>query len=313
MMANPAIFIVEDEAIVANDIRETLKSLGYEVTGIAKSGEVALEKVKDLRPDLILMDIHLATKMDGVETAGKIHALYGTPVIYLTAYADKALLDRAKVTEPYGYVIKPYDERELHSVIEMALYKHRIEREIKKRDDVLFAVSSAVEWLLRIPRAETPAPCPPVDFSASDIRNILEPIGLALDASAIGIFRIEYGSEDPEFVSLIYEWGCPEFQSCLYKPELRKFTFSSFGISRWLDLLRRGEVISAMVSALPEEEKRLFTIMKVNSGLILPIFMRDRFWGFIGFFDVVERTRSPDETEALRITANLLGAAMGKC
>ena len=73
--------------------------------------------------------------MDGVETAGKIHVLYDIPVIYLTAYADKALLDRAKVTEPYGYVIKPYDERELHSVIEMALYKHRIEREIKKRDD----------------------------------------------------------------------------------------------------------------------------------------------------------------------------------
>jgi len=134
MMEQPAIFIVEDEAIVANDIKETLKSLGYTVPGIAKSGELALEKVKETKPDLVLMDIHLAGQLDGVETAGKIHALYDIPVIYLTAYADKALLDRAKVTEPYGYVIKPYDERELHSVIEMALYKHRIEREIKKRE-----------------------------------------------------------------------------------------------------------------------------------------------------------------------------------
>jgi CheY-like chemotaxis protein len=145
-MEKPAIFIVEDEAIVANDLKETLKSLGYDVPGIAKSGELALEKVKEIRPDLVLMDIHLAGKMDGVETAGTIHNLYDIPVIYLTAYADKALLDRAKITEPYGYVIKPYDERELHSIIEMALYKHRVEHEIKKRDTVLFAVSSAVEW-----------------------------------------------------------------------------------------------------------------------------------------------------------------------
>ncbi|MDO9035921.1 MAG: response regulator, partial [Methanoregula sp.] len=87
MMGKPAIFIVEDEAIVANDIKETLKSLGYEVKGIAKSGELAIEMVKELRPDLVLMDIHLSTQMDGVETAGKIHVLYNIPVIYLTAYA----------------------------------------------------------------------------------------------------------------------------------------------------------------------------------------------------------------------------------
>ena len=110
-MEKNSIFIVEDEAIVANDIKETLQSLGYEVKGIAKSGELALEMVNRFRPDLVLMDIHLATEMDGVATAGKIHVLYDIPVIYLTAYADKVLLDRAKITEPYGYVLKPYDER----------------------------------------------------------------------------------------------------------------------------------------------------------------------------------------------------------
>jgi PAS domain S-box-containing protein len=119
-----SILIVEDEAIVAYDIKETLKSLGYDVTGIAKSGENALEKVIELSPDLVLMDIHLATTMDGIEAAGKIHILFDIPVIYLTAYADKALLDRAKITEPYGYIIKPYDKRELQSAIEMACYKH---------------------------------------------------------------------------------------------------------------------------------------------------------------------------------------------
>ncbi len=312
MMEQPAIFIVEDEAIVANDIKETLKSLGYSVAGIAKSGELALEKIKETHPGLVLMDIHLAGQMDGVETAGRVHVLYDIPVIYLTAYADTALLDRAKVTEPYGYVIKPYDERELHSVIEMALYKHRIEREIKKRDAVLFAaVSSAVEWLLRVSRTESSVAPEPLNFNASDIRDILEPVGLALDAGAIGIFKTVPGPDGTERMSMTYEWGCPAYHSCLCKPELKQFSCSGLGLSRWQELLMRGEVISETLSMLPESEKTLFSLLGVKSGVILPVFIRDRFWGFIGFFDLDEKIRSPDEVEALRITANLLGAAMG--
>jgi CheY-like chemotaxis protein len=310
-MEKPAIFIVEDEAIVANDLKETLKSLGYTVPGIAKSGELALEKVKELRPDLVLMDIHLAGKMDGVETAGTIHTLYDIPVIYLTAYADKALLDRAKITEPYGYVIKPYDERELHSVIEMALYKHQVEHEIKKRDTVLFAVSSAVEWLLRVSREDVPAPFAPRDFNPSSIRDILEPIGLALEAGAIAIFRTGQDTAESPSISLVYEWGCPSYASCLYKPELKNATWAALGISRWHNLLMKGELISSTLSELPEDERRIFDLLGVKAGVILPVFIRDNLWGFIGFFDLTERVRSPDEVEALRITANLLGAAMG--
>jgi len=311
-MTGPAIFIVEDEAIVASDIKETLISLGYTSAGIAKSGEIALEKIKDTRPDLILMDIHLAGEMDGVDTAGKVHALYDIPVIYLTAYADKILLDRAKVTEPYGYVVKPYDERELHSVIEMALYKHHVEREIKKRDAILFAVSSAVEWLLRISREKTPAPTEPRDFKSADIRDILEPIGLALDAGAISIFRSQ---PDPNggsaVLSMTYEWGCPEYHSCLYKPELKAFTWASMGLSKWEHQVATGEVVSATMTNLPPGEQTLFGLLGVKSGVMLPIYIRDSLWGIIGFFDLVERSRSPDEIEALRITANLLGASMG--
>ena len=84
----PIILVVEDEAIVANDIRDTLISLGYDVAGTAKTGESALEKIAETRPDLVLMDIHLAGKMDGIETAGQIHENFGIPVIFLTAYAD---------------------------------------------------------------------------------------------------------------------------------------------------------------------------------------------------------------------------------
>ncbi len=309
-MSGPAIFIVEDEAIVASDIKETLISLGYSAAGMAKSGEIALEKIQQNQPDLILMDIHLAGDLDGVDTAGKIHALYGIPVIYLTAYADKVLLERAKVTEPYGYVVKPYDERELHSVIEMALYKHRIEREIKKRDAILFAVSSAVEWLLRVSRKGVVATDKTPDFATSDIRDILEPIGLALDAGAIGIFQVRSSGPAPA-ISMLYEWGCPEYHSCLFKPELKQFTFATMGISRWENLLRKGEEISAVVSTLSPDEQKLFGLLGAKAGVIIPIFIHDNLFGFIGFFDLTEKTHSPDEIEALRITANLLGAAIG--
>jgi GAF domain-containing protein len=190
----------------------------------------------------------------------------------------------------------------------MALYKHRIEHEIKKRDAVLFAVSSAVEWLLRISRNESHAPR---DFKALDIRDILEPIGLALDAGAIAIFKEDAGSAGPETVSLTYEWGCPEYGSCLYKPELKKFTYQSLGLSRWHELLMKGDVISANSSGLPASENQLFELLGVKCGIILPLFIRDNLWGFIGFFDLAEKTRSTDEVEALRITANLLGAALG--
>lgn len=144
-MADFRIFIVEDEVIVANDIAETLMSLGYSIAGTAKYGETAIQKVAETQPDLVLMDIHLAGKMDGVETAGEIHKTSDIPIIYLTAYADKALLDRAKLTEPYGYLIKPYDERELQSVIEMALYKYVMDKKLKSSEDRLRKLNEELE------------------------------------------------------------------------------------------------------------------------------------------------------------------------
>jgi PAS domain S-box-containing protein len=135
MTTLPGVFIVEDEAIVASDIKETLVSLGYKVEGTEKTGEIAIRKIADIHPDLVLMDIHLAGKMDGIDAAGWIHEELDIPVIFLTAYADKALLDRAKKTEPYGYIIKPYDERGVQSAIEMALYKHRMERRLKENQE----------------------------------------------------------------------------------------------------------------------------------------------------------------------------------
>jgi two-component system, response regulator PdtaR len=130
----PAVFIVEDEAIVADDLGETLRGLGYTVTGTAKNGETALEKIAETIPDLILMDIHIAGSIDGIETAARIHALHNIPVVFLTAHADAVILERAKKTEPYGYIIKPYDERGLQSTIEMALYKFRSDERVRDNE-----------------------------------------------------------------------------------------------------------------------------------------------------------------------------------
>jgi signal transduction histidine kinase/AmiR/NasT family two-component response regulator len=132
--SKPSIFIVEDETIVAQDIRDTLKSFGYSVPGIAKSGEHALEKIPECTPDLILMDIHLAGPMDGIDTAECIYQKYRIPVIFLTAYSDDVLLERAKRTHPFGYIIKPFSERELYSVIELALYKSTADERIRESE-----------------------------------------------------------------------------------------------------------------------------------------------------------------------------------
>lgn len=148
MTPDLSIFIVEDEAIVASDIRETLTGLGYAVTGIANSGETALEKIAVLCPGLVFMDIHLAGKMDGIEAAGRIRKDYGIPVIFLTAYADKELLNRAKLAEPYGYIIKPFDERTLQSAVEMATYKYRMEQQLRESEATTRLMVNASQDLL---------------------------------------------------------------------------------------------------------------------------------------------------------------------
>ena len=134
-MANAKILVVEDEGIVAADIQSTLKSLGYDVPAIAFSGEEAIKKVEEIQPDLVLMDIVLRGDMDGIQAAEEIHNRFNIPVVYLTAYADDKILQRAKITEPFGYILKPFEERELHINIEIALCKHKVEKALKESEE----------------------------------------------------------------------------------------------------------------------------------------------------------------------------------
>jgi len=129
-MTGERILIVEDEAIVADEIKARLLNLGYEVTGMAMTGEDAVKKAFEVYPDLILMDIRLKGEVDGIKAASMIRERMDVPIVYLTAYADDETLRRAKVSEPFGYIMKPFQERDLHSTIEISLYRHRMEREV---------------------------------------------------------------------------------------------------------------------------------------------------------------------------------------
>jgi len=133
-MSKERILVVEDERIVAEDIKLRLNGLAYTVCGIAFSGEEAVKKIGEMRPDLVLMDIILEGSMDGIEAASLVKSRFGIPVIYLTAYADDKTLERAKMTEPFGYLLKPFEDRDLKTTIEMALYKFRMERMLRESE-----------------------------------------------------------------------------------------------------------------------------------------------------------------------------------
>jgi DNA-binding LytR/AlgR family response regulator len=134
------IFIVEDESIVAKDIQNSLTKLGYNVVGFANNGKDAIEKITELMPDLVLMDIMIKGGLTGIEVSEKIKEKMNVPVIFLTAYADEGTLSRAKITEPYGYILKPFKEIDLHSTIEMAVYKHQKDSALLKERDFLYSL-----------------------------------------------------------------------------------------------------------------------------------------------------------------------------
>jgi len=150
-MASVKILVVEDESIVAKDIQDILKRQGYDVPAIALSGEQAIEKAEQIQPDLVLMNIVLKGDVDGIEAAEQIRRRFNIPVLYLTAYTDEQTVKRAKITEPFGYITKPFDKRELYTNIVMALYKHKAEEALRKSEQELKIRNRVNNIFLTIP------------------------------------------------------------------------------------------------------------------------------------------------------------------
>ncbi|MFZ2055194.1 MAG: diguanylate cyclase [Candidatus Aminicenantales bacterium] len=138
------ILIVEDEGLIARDIENMVRNAGYEICGVVGTGKEAIEKAEGTLPDLILMDIILRGEMDGVEAAERIRERFNIPVIYLTAHTDENTLQRAKLTEPLGYTLKPVEQKELLTVIEMALYKHQMESKLVEREGWLSTILQSI-------------------------------------------------------------------------------------------------------------------------------------------------------------------------
>jgi two-component system, NtrC family, sensor kinase len=136
-MNRSQILIVEDESIVAMDIENALKSFRYSVLPVASSAQEAIQRSEESHPDLVLMDIRLKGTMDGIEAATHIRERFDIPVLYLTANADESTLQKAKKTQAFGYMLKPFEKEELHTAIQMALYKHQMERQLQQANETL--------------------------------------------------------------------------------------------------------------------------------------------------------------------------------
>jgi len=136
-MPKKRIMVVEDEGITALRIQKNLEDMGYTVTSMEFTGEDAVKKAEHDVPDLVLMDIVLDGTMDGIEAAGQLRSRFNIPVVYITAHSDEKILNRIKKTEPFGYIIKPFDERELRTAVEIALYKHEIDRKLREQEKEL--------------------------------------------------------------------------------------------------------------------------------------------------------------------------------
>jgi diguanylate cyclase (GGDEF)-like protein/PAS domain S-box-containing protein len=150
-MEKTRILVVEDEVIIAQDLKMRLQKMGYNVPLMVATGEDAIEKTREINPDIILMDIMLIGQMDGIEAGRQIRERYYVPVIYLTAYADESMINRAKLTEASGYLMKPVAEKELHSTIEMALYKHKTEKKLKESEGRFRGlVEATTDWIWEV-------------------------------------------------------------------------------------------------------------------------------------------------------------------
>jgi len=298
-MTAARILIVEDERIVAEDLRLTLIQMGYDVTGSVATGEEAVTLVREHSPDLILMDIFLAGKMDGITATGEIRKFSAVPVIYLTAFADKTIMDKAKITEPYGYILKPYQERELHTIIEISLYKYQIDQQLRESEEKLRQMNEILEVRVRERTADLDHQVhflqqlidtipSPVYYKDTDLRYLgcnrtFEGyLGVSRDA-IIGKTVTDFAPGDLATLTMnkdryllshhgvqVYQMKYPHHDGSLRDLIVKKATFSDDSgkalgiIGVWMDISDRVRAEEALV----ESEKRFRAVVQDQSELI---------------------------------------------
>ncbi len=144
-MSKGKIMVVEDEFLTGSEIQARLSEMGYDVPAVVDNGAEAIQKTGELNPDIVVMDITLKGKMNGIEAAERIRGSYGTPVIFLTAHSDDATVTKAIRSEPFGYLIKPLDERALRTTIQMALFKHEMDEKVRRSEETIRGLLNATK------------------------------------------------------------------------------------------------------------------------------------------------------------------------
>jgi PAS domain S-box-containing protein len=293
-MSQPTILIVEDEMIVAKNTRARLERLGYSVPGIALTMEEAVALAKKSSPDLVLMDIKLSGPGDGVEAAEIIQGELGIPVIFITAHTDRDTLDRAIVTEPFGYVHKPVDINELRSAIEMGIYRFRAESELRERithERTIYMISSDL-----INRG--------IDELDEGIDNALQSLGTQAGGDRCYLFQID---AEHRTLSNTHEWCAEGVEPQI--GNLKDLTYEDFP---WIiPKILRSEIIDiSNLSQLPQEAKNILgecVREGIQSLLIVPITIKGTVRGFMGMDSVrAEKIWNEPTIDLLRLGGEII-------
>ena len=311
-MTKAQILIVEDELIVAEDLKMTLTRLGYDVIAIAETGERAIEIARSGHPDLILMDIMLTGKIDGIMAAEQICARQDIPVIYVTAYADEPLLQRAKLTCPFGYIIKPFSDRELHSNIEIGLFRHKMQKDIIKCDAILFSLGFGIEWFLRqfsdkhlIERKKG------VRKTSEDFLSILEHLGNAMELNRIALFKVFEKPHDRYSLTMTDEWLADTASPLNGDPAVTGLDHDRIGLDTHFFEILQGIPVTLAIADFASSDREFFKQHNFSSIAVFPIRVHEMLYGLILFIDSRERIWSDGELEAIRISSNIIGSAIG--
>ena len=300
-MDNTRIMIVEDEWLIAEDLRHNLERLGYGVSAMASTGEEAVAAVRADPPSLVLMDIMLAGPMDGIEAAGVIREACGVPVLFLTAYTDQGVLDRAKRAEPVGYLVKPFEERELHSTIEMALYKHAMERKLRYRLEMEELVSGISALFSR-------SPAEAVDDA---LAQAVERIGRYTGAECCYLMLFEEWEERREGDSA-FCWSAPDHH-CAELPTREEMESFPLCMNRF----RQGRSVpvpnrdGADDGVDRETERRWLTLRGVGSSLVVPVSVGERLLGLFAI-DLMDAERGwpEDDRRLLGTVAEIIAGTL---